>query len=295
VTCADAPEGQRRQFLRDALARVLKGMPEARRESSLATLAEHFPSWGGVPVAAAPAESLSAEQMVSRLVALAPQMTPESRARLSQQLQAAGLLPARRSEQSGEAFDDLRGRHGLARPPDLDRAASLLSLLADLVQKLDEVACKTAKKLPPPPDTPALVIRTLDAQELHEAIGGFLAAEDAATADKLKEVLVKLLEKHRKLMVALMANSVGVAGAPSTGTEFAKWFLEMFKPERIEEATKSQDSSYFAAVGLDVFLEKRCWKKFGERFEELANQRYVDQKVQEAAANAAERIFQLKI
>ena len=67
VSCADAPPGQRRQFLRDILTQAVNVLPAARRNNCLAALAERFPAWGTAVTPPAPPAALTPEEMVQYL------------------------------------------------------------------------------------------------------------------------------------------------------------------------------------------------------------------------------------
>jgi hypothetical protein len=293
VSCADATSAQRRSFLHDALAGEIKGLPAARRDNCLTALAEHFPTWGTAISSPVPPPDPTPEELVNRLATLATQLTGEARLALGKRLQSAGLSPAPAPVAlPGEVVADLQTALGLTQFPSLERIASLLKMLADLLLKLDEVACKTLRNLPSPADSRSPGIRTLDAEDLREGIRAYLAAGDEAALEASAQSLPKLLEKHCRGMVALMASPVGLAGVPSAGSEFAKWFLNLFSPQSLEDVTRSEASVLF---GLGGNLQKRCWEKYAQRFEDLATAQRVDKQVKEAVAKTAEIIFQVKV
>jgi hypothetical protein len=294
VSCADAPLGQRRQFLRDTLTQAVNVLPAARRNNCLAALAERFPAWGTAVTPLAPPAALTPEEMVTRLATLAPQLSGETRAAFASQLQLAGLLPKSGVSvpSAGEEGNDLQAAFSLSQPPCAERTVSLLKMLVDLVQKLDEVACKTLKTLPPPPDAKTPQARALDAEDLRQGIKDFLVAENGAAPGSVQQALPRLLEKHCRGMVALMASPVGIAGVPSAGSEFATWFLKNFSPQYIEDDARSENASLPFMMGG---LQKRCWGKYAERFGELATPQRVDKQIKEAVAKTAEGIFQIRV
>ena len=291
VSCADAPLGQRREFLRDTLAQAVKVLPAARRDNCLTALAERFPAWGAAITPPAPPAALTPEEMVARLAALAPQLPAQTRAAFASQLQRAGLLPQPVAS-AGEVVNDLQGAFGLSQPPSVERTVSLLKILVDLVQKLDEVACKTLKNLPPPPDAKTPQARALDAEDLRQGIKDFLVAENGAAPGSFQQTLPRLLEKHCRGMVALMASPVGIAGVPSAGSEFARGFLVTFLPQNIEDDARAQNRPRFGLMGG---LQKRCWERYTERFKQWDTSQKVDKQVREAVAKTAEGIFQLRV
>lgn len=291
VSAADASPDQRRDFLREAVADALKGMPAARRELCLEALAERFPD--GVPGAAAPAAGgePTPEEHVSRLAALASKLSPEAKAGLAQKLAGLGLLastPAPAVAPVPEtATMALQMAFGLARPPRLDRVTYLLSALFDLLEKVDEVACKTFQNLPARDD-----FKTVNTGELRDALKGFLEADGEADVSGLIPPLQKVMERHRRGMVALLASLVGTRNAPGAGREFAKWYLDLFSPQNIGDVVGSTKGWL---SGLKRDAPERCWEQYTQRFrEDLSTPEHIDKKIKDAVANTVERIFQMK-
>ena len=295
VSAADAGPDQRRDFLREAVADALKGMPAARRELCLEALAERFPD--GNPGAAAPAPppgpsgEPTLDEIVSCLAGLAPKLSVEAKAVLAQKLAGLGLLapaPAPVAAPLPEALaNELQTALGLARPPRLDRIAHLLAALSDTLEKVDEVACKTFENLPARDD-----FKTVNTGELREALKGFLDADEKAGIIALIPPLQKVLERHRRGMVALMASLVGTRNAPGAGREFAKWYLDLFSPQNIGDVVGSTKGWL---SGLKRDAPERCWEQYTQRFrEDLSTPEHIDKKIKDAVANTVERIFQLK-
>jgi len=287
VSCAEAPAAQRQKFLRETLAQALEGMLAARRDNCLTALVARFPAWGATPSSPAPPPALTPEEMVNRLVTLAPQLSSEARAAFARQLQDGGLLP-RPAPVAGEVLNDLQTKYGLPQPPSLEQVVCLLRTLADAVQELDDLACKTLKNLPSPSDTPPLTIKSLAEEDLIEGLKGFLSADDVAAPASLRQSLRKLVAKHRRGMGALMASSVGAPGVPGAGGDFANWFQKWFSPQKIADDTRAENPYAYLVGG-----GKLCWEKYQQRFEDMATPQRVDKQVKEAVAKTAERLFQL--
>src|SRR5438270_13057176 len=93
---ADDPSSVRQGYITEEIERALKTVSPTRRKLFLDSLAERFPAWEGtrsapssdVQVGAAP---LPPEELVARLIDLAPTLSPEARAAFASQLHAAGL------------------------------------------------------------------------------------------------------------------------------------------------------------------------------------------------------------
>ena len=93
---ADDPASVRQGYITEEIERALKTVSPTKRAFYLDSLAERFPAWEGVRSAARSdvqvgAAPLTPEELVARLVELAPTLSPEARTAFAGQLQAAGL------------------------------------------------------------------------------------------------------------------------------------------------------------------------------------------------------------
>src|SRR5213592_2982911 len=82
---ADDPASVRQGYLTEEIERALQPISPSRRKTFLESLAERFPDWQGVRSAAQSdvkvgAAPLTADELVGRLVELAPTLSPEARA-----------------------------------------------------------------------------------------------------------------------------------------------------------------------------------------------------------------------
>src|SRR2546429_9630985 len=96
ASCAEDSSSVRRGYLTEEIERELKQVSPTRRKAYLDSLVERFPSWeGGRTTAASQVETgatpLTPEQLVGRLVELAPTLSPETRADFARQLHTVGL------------------------------------------------------------------------------------------------------------------------------------------------------------------------------------------------------------
>src|SRR3954447_9336350 len=93
ASCAEDSPSVRHGYLVDEIDRELRQGSPTRRKPYLDSLVERFPSWEGNRTTAAsqvgtgPAP-LAPEELVRRLVDLAPTLSPEARADFARQLQA---------------------------------------------------------------------------------------------------------------------------------------------------------------------------------------------------------------
>src|SRR5437899_1313173 len=143
---ADDPSSVRQGYLLEEIERALKPVSPTRRKNYLDSLAERFPAWEGtrstarsdVQVGAAP---LAPEELVARLVEIAPTLSPEARTAFAGQLQAAGLS----IKESADAFlqlpPELQKKLGLpaGKPLSLERAVKLLALMTEFALALDQL------------------------------------------------------------------------------------------------------------------------------------------------------------
>lgn len=282
VDRAEAPPDQRREFWCELVTQALRDVPAAEKPAYLTALADRFPTWN-TPSAPPPPQKPpeeSAEQLLSRFWEKLPQLSNEARRELVRKLEEAGVVQPKREAPSTGLTAELQLALGLDKPPALDRVLRLLCLLVDVVLKLDQVACKAIENLPF--QTPPVATGT---GHLREAVQQFLSATGE---DQAGQALLARLEKHRRAMVALLASHVGMRDVPSLGRNYAKWFMDSFSPENLEDVVRAEGAGAWG-------LAQRCWKKYAERFRnDLGTREHVERRVKEATASIAERIFLMK-
>src|SRR5882724_10258477 len=93
---ADDPSSVRQGYIIEEIERALKPVSPTKRSLFLDSLKKRFPDWEGVRTAARSdtkfgTAPLTPEELVARLVEMAPTLSPEARAAFSTQLQAVGL------------------------------------------------------------------------------------------------------------------------------------------------------------------------------------------------------------
>jgi hypothetical protein len=273
---ADDPSSVRKGYIVEEIERALKPISPTRRKNYLESLAERFPAWEGVrstassdaKVGAAP---LPAEELVARLVGLAPALSPEARKAFASQLQAVDLCPKPQSHESLlELPPDLQKKLGLpsGKPLQLERAVKLLVITMELTLALDQLAWALWRQL-----APKSVIRK--EVEFNRLAGTYLAGDaEVSTAQ-----LAQPIEKTRRLITGLL-NAVGLAGSA-----YAKEYVKRLSPEQIEDWAKMEKSPFQT-------LESACWKKFVQQAREHASERAVEHDIQEAIVKAAGDIIQ---
>jgi len=132
---ADDPPTVRQGYILEEIERALKPVSPTRRKLYLDSLAERFPAWEGVrstpnsdtKIGAAP---LTPEELVSRLVELAPKLSLEARTSFAQQLQAVGLSIKESVGSTMELPPELQKKLNMppGKPLQIERAVKLLVL-----------------------------------------------------------------------------------------------------------------------------------------------------------------------
>jgi hypothetical protein len=291
VTCADAQPAQRREFLGETVTEAIKKLPSGKRSSYLAALAERFPAWNvtvrSAPPPAVPVQADTPVELLDRLLKVLPDLPETARQTLARKVVEAGWVRVPSGAAGRTTAPELQAAFDLPEPPAAERAVKLLCLLSNMMEKLGQVACRTLENLPERPDFKAVA-----EGDLREAMKDFLAAAKVPELEPAAQAMKKMLERHGRIMVGLMASHAGMRGVPSAGRDYARWFLDSFSPQIIEDVVGAEKAGMF---GLGGGLEERCWKRYVQRFREQASTpEHIDRHVKEAVANSVERICQLR-
>jgi len=271
---ADDPSSVRQGYIVEEIERALKPVSPTKRTLYLDSLKERFPGWEGVRTAASsdtkfgPAP-LTAEELVARLVEMAPSLSPEARAAFATQLQAVGLSIKESADAFLEIPPELQKKLGLSpgKPLQLPRAIKLLAITADLALTLDQLAWALWKQV-----APKSAIRK--EVELNRLAGAYLAGDaEVSTAQLMQPV-----EKTRRLIAGLLG-AVGRAGS-----SYAKKYITRLSPEVIEDWAKMEKK-------WNEGIEAACWRKFVQQAKEHASEPAIEHEIQEAIAKAAENLI----
>jgi hypothetical protein len=272
---ADDPPAVRQTYITEEIERALKPLAPTRRKAHLDSLLERFPAWEGTRAApqadvkTTGAAPLTVEQLVDRLVELAPNLSPEARSAFSAQLQQAGLAVKESANSFLELPAELQKKLGLPadKPLNLERAVKLLAVTTDLSLALDQLSWKVWKQL-----APKSAIRR--EAELNKLAAAYLAGDaEVSTAQ-----LTQLMEKMRRLVMALL-NAVG-----SAGLAYAKTYTTRLSPEVIEDWAKMEKK-------WNESIEAACWRKFLQQAKEHASEPAMEREIQEAIAKATENLM----
>ena len=272
---ADAEPSQRRGYIEEEVRRALRDIVADRRPAYLQALASRFPvgeTWNllaGEQAAPSPVES-SPEELVERLIAMAPGMSRNALLQIGARLKQAGFVDARGGGgASAQAPDEFIQRMGLDpnTSVDLPRLYKLTQVLSDFVVNMDKIAWNLWKLI-----APKSKIRkdTSTHGDFRQVSASYLSGDSEASI-----VLVNQnVDKLRQLMAGILT------GIGPGGRSFAKQHIQQFSPEAIKSLASLE-------AGMFVGAEQKCWRKYVELSSELTEDT-VEAKFHEAIARYAE-------
>ncbi len=262
---AEDDAATRQQYLSEEIARALKSVPPARRRPYLQALAERFPAWGGAPTtpAAGPAAiELSPEELVARLVEVAPFLTIAQRRAFAEQLEAGGLVASRTAAEAAAPSaaagasvavpEELQKKLGIEPDQVLSqtRVLRLIAILSDFSVTLDQLSWNVWKQIAPK----SIVRRDAGPEsDFRKIAGPYLTGNDEVSTAQISQVV----DKTRQLIAGLLA-AVG-----STGESFARQFLSRVAPSAIKEKADAES-------GFFIGPEQKCWRKYLETFNDIS-------------------------
>lgn len=252
---AASPAAERREYLREELARHVKSLLPANRQRILQALLNRFPVGGQVPLAAAadpapatPAEPVaeSPEQQLERLVAAAQMLSPEQGAELARRLQEVGVLPDVGAVSTRDLPAPVRQSLGLAAGQTLywEQLIHLTAWLVEMFHQMDQQAMATMRELSP---RSLLLNRT---QDFRTAAARYLLRENQAFETQARAM--------RSLFGALFLAILG------GGREFGRQFVDQLCPAAIEEvvAVESNKGALGGLLGIGPSKKEKCWDKY---------------------------------
>ena len=274
---ADDPATVRQGYITEEIERAIKPISPTRRKAYLDSLAERFPSWDGtrstagsdvkdVAVAAAP---LTAEELVARLVELAPTLSPEARTAFATQLQVVGLSIKEAANVFLALPADLQKKLGVpaGKPLQLERAVKVLAITAEVTLKMDQLAWALWKQV-------ARQSVVKKEGELPKLAGPYLAGDPEISAAQVAQPV----EQTRKLIAALLG-AVGRAGSL-----YANDYARNMAPDALEDWAKMEKKTFES-------VEAACWRKFKQQAAEHATQQAIEKRIQDAIVKAAENLM----
>ena len=272
---ADDPASDRQGHIIEEIERALSSVSPTRRKNYLESLAQRFPAWDGarstaesnVSIGAAP---LTPEELVARLIEIAPTLSPEARAEFARQLQAAGLVIKESVGAFVDVSPDLLKKVGLpaGTPLHFERAVKMMVITTELTLALDQLAWALWKQLAPRSN-----IRKEG--ELNRLTGTYLAGDEEVSTTQISQ----MVEKTRRLIAGLLG-AVGKAGSA-----YAMKFAAVLSPEQI------QDSASMDKPPWTMSMDAWCWRKYLLLAKDHASEQTIEHEIQEAIGQAAEKFI----
>lgn len=250
---ADQPEDVRSAHLRDEIGHAIAKMVPEERKAFLAALQERFPAWeSAFSVAAehAEAEGVTSPSdrrelrdpvvLAERLAEAAGGMSERERETVLAVLGRAGLVPAGGSlgSDAGDALAQALGFESGA-SVDSKRALAAAAELAQVVDRLDQLAWSTWKQM-----APKSTLRRREA--VGKTLARFVSEDEGASRAQLAEDL----ERFRQLTAAMLSSFSRVG-------PLAHQIVAPFAPEEISRFAR-QEKKMLESV------EVACWRKYQE-------------------------------
>ena len=280
---ADAASGnpqQRREFLNEELARILKTTPAADRKRRLDALLGRFPVGGQVlratPAATAasptpvppPPKPETFDELLERLLKTAAELDEKKRAETAKRLADAGLTRANNEQPALDISEELQKALGLRedQQPKSHNMVKLCVMLIDIFQRLDQTALATLRELAP---KSSLLKRP---QDFRGAAAQFLSGEADTIEPHLRVI--------SSLMGALLAAMLG------GGRDFGRQFNERLSPGAIEDVVVGEGG------GSSIFgksKKERCWERYVLLCKDYETPDLVDRRIRDCLAVFVER------
>jgi hypothetical protein len=193
----------------------------------------------------------SAEAMVDALIQLLRGASSEETDLVTQKLQESRLLPVGEpvNVKIPQELKDRMKKIAEGRQLDPNRGLRALDVLSDFTWNVDQLAWQVWKSVAPK----SVIHRENNASgDLRKCLGPYLSGDPEVSTEQLKQVI----EKTRKLVAGLLAAMGNV------GETYSAKIRDRLSPAAIKELAEDEP-------GVFESLEKKCWRKFGERFAEF--------------------------
>lgn len=280
ISFADEPEAQRRRYVADELATLLRTVPFEQRAAFLDDIEAAFPVFDAAPAAQAAAVTTptparakdTVRDLVDQLAERAAGMSEAEREDLRRQLSEARLLPPVPETATGsspEAMpESIRYVASVMKVERVDHArmARMMVMLAVHMGQIDDVVWSAWQAIAPDSD-----LRR--SASLEETLRRYIAADRSISGRDLNAQI----ETTRRLLAAM------VAGIGQLGIQLARQHLAPLAPQEIQLAAARKG-------GLLANQDAICWA----RYQQLARQieeGAVDHAVKKFLAQYAEDIM----
>jgi hypothetical protein len=279
---ATAEQTQRELFVLEEIHQALKGIVPDKRTEYLAALSRHFPQAESAGASAAlsraaaeePPQSLSPEQLLEQLVAVAPLLNARKREAFGLALQKAGYLPTQTTLLADEPPPELLAVFPVkpGRGLDIQRTYRVLQLTGEFFVGMDKVAWNVWRAIAP---KSSLRKDASPNQDLAKLGARYIEGDNEVSFEQLRLVTQRL----RQLLAGVLA-AIGPAGR-----SFAMKHLAQFSPDAIRDAA-AHESGFFSSI------EQKCWRKYNELAQDLTPD-LIESEIQEAIAHNAENLIRV--
>jgi hypothetical protein len=193
----------------------------------------------------------SPEALTDALIQLLRTASSEQTDAVTQKLQESRLLPVGEpvNVKIPQELKDRMKKIAEGRQLDANRGLRALDVLSEFTWNVDQLAWQVWKSVAPK----TVIHRENTASgDLRKCLGPYLSGDPEVSTDQLKQVV----EKTRKLVAGLLA-AMG-----TVGETYSAKLRDRLSPAVIKELAEDEP-------GVFESLEKKCWRKFGERFAEF--------------------------
>jgi len=275
MDAATAPPEKRRDLLQEELARSLKDVAPASRQSHLKVLLARFPVAGQVvqtasaaPAAAPAAPPPTLEELLERFLAGAAGIPDAKRAEIASRLSKAGFALVDRAAVGLEVGAELREKFGLAagQQPGSQRIVELAAQLTELCAKLDQATFNTWIALS----------RTNPSVRRHQDLRMAVARRLCGEGEELEPRMQAFSALVGGLQVAMLKG----------GREFERYYTERFAPQAINDVVEGEG-------GGSLFKNKkeRCWDKYCERAKDFAAPGVIEKHLNDSFVKQVENVI----
>jgi hypothetical protein len=281
---ADETEQVRRDYLADEIQRALAGLIPEQRGVFLKELGDRFPTWDQkVDISnksTVPVQGLMDLQelkdpsfLVSRLLELAPQLSPMARDAITSQLQKAGLAPIGGSEFPADIVAAMRPKLQL-QPNESPIGANILELaglLAEFASSLDQLIWQTWRTI-----APRSTIRP--PRQMTRTLGRFATAD----RDTPRGQVIQDLERTRQAVAAI------ISAISQASKVFAHNYAAKYAPVEVEGLANMEGGWSLGSK------EAKNWKKYLELApskDAVGFEAAIENEIRQALADYAESLM----
>jgi hypothetical protein len=274
---AESDSEQRCVALSDAIDNHLRPIAPEQRAQYLLSLADHFPAgMSGEAYKSTPENANAIEQtpeeLVNRLVQMAPVLSKRKLQELGTLLQAAGYLEVKTTTLLDAPSEELVKRFPIepGQMVDLQRAYRLLATMGDFIFSMDQLVWQVWRSIAPS----SRIRKDVTPSGDFRVMGGrYLSGDKEVAIAQISAIIDRL----RQLIAGI------IAGIGPAGRGFSRKHLATFSPEAIREVASLES-------GFMVSIEQKCWRKYSELAKDLSED-MIQSEILEALGRYAEDLM----